>query len=75
MECNGADDSLVLLLTDVWRDLALYLTGAECHCQSLCHVFLYSFWDVGGGISWTDPDICRALVFEFTLAELCEFGT
>jgi hypothetical protein len=74
VECDRAYDSLVLLLADVWRYLALYLAGAEGHRQGLCHILLYTLWNIVGVISWANPNIGWTLVFEFTLAKLCEFG-
>lgn len=56
-----ADDlpnhSLVLLLPDVGRDLAVDLTRTKGHGDGLGHVFLDGLWDVGIPVGRADPEI------------------
>lgn len=68
------DHALKLLLSDVVRDLAIHLTGAQGHRQRLGHIVLYCHRDGGVLIRRSYPDVCRARMFELSDPQLGDLG-
>jgi hypothetical protein len=61
---------LKLLLSNVRGNFAVHLTGAQGHCQRLCHVFLYTWGNVRVPTSRANPHISRTLVLKLALTQL-----
>ena len=72
--CNVPDHSLKLLLADVRRHFAVYLTRAERHGQGFRHIGLDLRRYRGVLVGGADPDAGCTLVLEFTGSDLGDFG-
>ena len=68
------DHSFVLLLPDVGRNLAVNLTGFECHSQGFGHVGLDGFGNGWVSIGRTYPKLRRAFVLELARTKLGDFN-
>ena len=64
--------TLVLLLSDVLRDLAVDLAGAQSHSQSFSHIILYGRRNSLVLVCRANPYVCSSDVLKFACSKLCD---
>lgn len=67
--------TLILLLSDVLRDLAVDLAGAQSHSQSFSHIILYGRWNGFVLVCRANPYICGPNVLKLACSKLCDFSS